>query len=69
MPKIIVPPNTGSVRVAMGLGGKFTVWNGKQGQHEFSVACRNRAAAVKLAAEINARRKEGTIEVEFDPAK
>lgn len=69
MRKIIIPPNTGAVRVAMGLGGKFTVWNGKQGQHEFYVACRDRKAAVKLAAEINARRKEGTIEVEYDPAK
>ena len=69
MPKIIVPPNTGPVRVAVGLGGKFTVWNGKQGQHEFFVACRDRKAAVKLAAEINARRKEGTIEVEFEASK
>ena len=63
--KITVPQNCGSVRVAMGLGGKFTVWNGKHGRHEFFVACRNRKQAEDLAKKINEKRKEGEIEVEF----
>jgi hypothetical protein len=65
MPKITVPQNCGSVRVAMGLGGKFTVWNGKHGKHEFSVVCRNRKEAEALARAINEKRKEGAVEVEF----
>src|SRR5438045_4106026 len=31
MPTYDIPQNVGKVRVAMALGGKYTVWNGKQG--------------------------------------
>ena len=45
MATIKIPPNTGKVRVAMYLGGRYTVWNGKQGQHEFAILCRDRKQA------------------------
>jgi hypothetical protein len=61
--KITVPKNTGKVRVAMGLGGKFTVWNGKQGQHEFSITCRNRKQAEEIAAKINSKKHDGDIDI------
>jgi hypothetical protein len=64
MPKVAVPPNTGKVRVAMGLGGKFTVWNGKQGKHEFVVVCRNRKQAEEIARKINSREHNGEIVVD-----
>ena len=40
-----IPQNAGKVRVAMTAGKKFTVWNGKQGQHEFAIICRDRKQA------------------------
>ena len=61
--KIPVPPNTGKVRVAMALGGKYTVWNGKQGKHEFAITCRNRKQAEEIARIINSRQHDGTVEV------
>jgi hypothetical protein len=64
MPKIHVPANTGKVRVAMGLGGKFTVWNGKQGKNEFSIVCRNRKQAEEVARRINSREHQGEIVVD-----
>ena len=59
MAKIEVPFNTGKVRVAMGLGGKFTVWNGKHGRNEFSLVCRNRKQAEEIATKINERKNSG----------
>ena len=47
----------------MGLGGKYVVWNGKQGKHEFSITCRNRKEAQELAEKINKKRHTGEIEV------
>jgi hypothetical protein len=64
MPKVQVPPNTGKVRVAMGLGGKFTVWNGKQGKHEFVIICRNRKQAEEIARKINSRDHNGEVVVD-----
>ncbi len=64
MPKLSVPQNVGKVRVAMGLGGKYTVWNGKQGKHEFSIACRNRKEAETLAALINKKGRPTDIELQ-----
>jgi hypothetical protein len=64
MPKISVPPNTGKVRVAMGLGGKFTVWNGKQGKNEFVILCRNRKQAEEVARKINSRDHNGEVVVD-----
>lgn len=58
-----IPPNAGKVRVAMFLGNKFAVWNGKQGQHEFRILCRNRAQAIEVAKKINKREHDGSIEV------
>ncbi|MCC7349165.1 MAG: hypothetical protein IT446_01225 [Phycisphaerales bacterium] len=61
--RIEIPQNVGKVRVAMGLGGKYVVWNGKQGKHEFSIICRNRKEAQELAEKINKKRHDGEIEV------
>ena len=54
-----IPPNIGRVRVAMALGNKFAVWNGKQGRGEFRVLCRKRKEAEELAAKINRREYDG----------
>jgi hypothetical protein len=64
MPKVSVPPNTGKVRVAMGLGGKFSVWNGKQGKNEFVIICRNRKQAEEIARKINSREHNGEVVVD-----
>jgi hypothetical protein len=64
MPKVSVPPNTGKVRVAMGLGGRFTVWNGKQGKNEFVILCRNRKQAEEVARKINSRDHNGEVVVD-----
>jgi hypothetical protein len=58
-----IPPNIGKVRVAMFLGGKFAVWNGKHGKHEFRILCRDRKHAEMVAAQINRKQHEGSIEV------
>ena len=44
-------------------GGKYTVWNGKQGQHEFSITCRNRKQAEQLATLINSKNRPKEVEV------
>jgi hypothetical protein len=59
-----VPQNTGKVRVAVTLGNKFTVWNGKQGKHEFAIPCRNRKQAEEIARKINAREHNGEVNVD-----
>ena len=64
MPRIKVPENAGKVRVAMGVGGKFTVWNGKQGQHEFAIQCRNRKQAEELVKLINSKKHCGEVVVD-----
>jgi hypothetical protein len=58
-----VPKNLGKVRVAMGLGGRFTVWNGKQGRGEFVILCRDRKQAEEVARKINAGEHAGEISV------
>ena len=63
MARIVVPQNVGKVRVAMGIGGKYTVWNGKQGKHEFSITCRNRKEAEQIAALINQKGRSKEIEI------
>lgn len=59
-----VPPNAGKVRVAMGMGGKYTVWNGKQGQHQLSIPCRNRKQAEAIAKLINGKQHNGEVIVD-----
>jgi hypothetical protein len=59
-----VPPNTGKVRVAMTQGNKFTVWNGKQGQHEFAIICRDRKQAEEVAKKINNGDHKGEVVVD-----
>jgi hypothetical protein len=49
----------------MGAGGKYTVWNGKQGKHEFSITCRNRKQAEELVALLNSKDRPKEIEVNY----
>ena len=63
MAKHNVPPNTGRVRVAMGVGGTYAVWNGKQGKSEFRILVRTRKQAEELAKIINERKHGGEVEV------
>ena len=49
--------------MAMGLGGTFKVWNGKFGQHEFAITCRDRKQAQEIADKINRKDHNGVIEV------
>ena len=37
--KYKIPPNIGKVRVMMGLGGTYAVWNGKDGRAKFEIVC------------------------------
>ena len=64
MARYDVPQNIGKVRVAMGMGGKYTVWNGKHGKNEFVVICRNRKEAEAIVKRINARDHGGEIVVD-----
>ena len=63
MARYEIPQNIGKVRVAMALGGKYAVWNGKQGRGEFRIVCRNRKEAQEIVGRINRREHAGFIEV------
>jgi len=63
MPRYEVPQNIGKVRVAMGVGGKYTVWNGKQGKHEFAIPCRNRKQAEEIAKLLNSKERPKEIQI------
>jgi hypothetical protein len=58
-----IPQNIGKVRVAMSAGGKYTVWNGKQGQHEFAIICRDRRQAEEIAKLLNSKDRPKEIDV------
>lgn len=63
MARYFIPKNLGKVRVAMFLGGKFAVWNGKTGKGEFRILCKDRKQAQEVAGKINRKEHEGEIEV------
>ncbi len=63
MARYEIPKNLGRVRVAMFLGGKFAVWNGKTGKDEFRILCRDRKQAIEVAGKINCKEHDGAIEV------
>lgn len=63
MPRYIVPPNTGRVRLMMGLAGTYVVWNGKNGKHEFRICCRTRKKAEEVVRIINEKKHEGFVDV------
>ena len=67
MAKVKIPQNVGKVKVAMTLGGKWTVWNGKQGQHEFVIILVNRKQATEIAKLINSKQHNGEIEFDATP--
>jgi len=58
-----IPKNLGKVKVAIGLGNLWMVWNGKQGKDEFSIPCRTRKQAEEVANIINTKQHKGEIEV------
>jgi len=58
-----IPPNTGKVKIAMGVAGTFAVWNGKQGKNEFKILVRTRKQAEELMKIINEKRHNGSLEV------
>ena len=64
MPKYTIPPNAGKVRVAMGLGGTYKVWNGKQDKNEFAITCRTKKQAAEIAEKINRKQHDGEIVVD-----
>jgi len=61
--KYPIPKNLGKVRVAMGVGGAYAVWNGKIGKDEFRILCRSRKQAEEVAKVINEKRHNGEVEV------
>jgi hypothetical protein len=61
--KYTIPANIGKVRVMMALGGRYAVWNGKDGRNRFEILCRTRKAAEEVARKINTKQHEGEIEV------
>ena len=63
MIRYTIPPNTGKVRLVMGLGGTYSVWNGKHGKDEFVIACRTRKQAEEIAKLINSKGRPAEIEV------
>ncbi len=63
MARYQIPSNLGKVKLAMTLGGKFAVWNGKSGKSEFRILCRNRKQAQELVIKINRKEHTGEIEV------
>ncbi len=63
MASYIIPKNLGKVKVAVGLGNLWMVWNGKQGKGEFCIPCRTRKQAEEVAKIINTKQHDGKIEV------
>ena len=63
MAKYTIPPNIGKVRVAVGLGGKYAVWNGKNGEDEFRIFVRTKKQAEDVAKMINEKRHSGEVDV------
>lgn len=61
--KYSIPPNIGKVRVMMALGGRYAVWNGKDGRMKFEILCRTRKQAEEVATKINKKDHNGEIEV------
>jgi hypothetical protein len=61
--KYTIPQNIGRVRVMMAIGGKYAVWNGKDGRAKFEIVCRSRKLAEEVALKINTKDHNGEIEV------
>jgi hypothetical protein len=61
--KYSIPPNIGKVCVMMAAGGKYAVWNGKDGRQKFEILCRKRQTAEEVALKINTKQHNGEIEV------
>jgi hypothetical protein len=64
--KYAIPKNVGKVRVMMAHGGKYAVWNGKDGRLKFEILVRTRKQAEDVARRINAGGHGGEIDVSKD---
>jgi DNA gyrase inhibitor GyrI len=64
--KYEIPKNAGKVRVMMTLGGKYAVWNGKDGKAKFEILTRTRKQAEEVARKINTGNHGGEIDVSND---
>ena len=69
MARVKIPQNAGKVKVAMTLGGKWTVWNGKQGPDEFVIIVWNRKQATEIARIINSKQHNGEVEFDATPGR
>lgn len=63
MAQYVIPPNTGKVKIVMGLGGTYVVWNGKQGKNEFRIPCRTKKTAQEVVKIVNEKLHNGSVEV------
>ena len=63
MAQYVIPPNTGKVRIVMGLGGTYVVWNGKNDKNEFKIVCRKKQTAQEVMKIINGKLHKGSVEV------
>jgi len=64
MARYFIPHNTGKVRVAKFLGGKWVVWNGKtDAAHEFRIFVKDRKQGEAVAKIVNQKLHNGEIEV------
>jgi len=61
--KYEIPKNVGKVRVMMALGGKYAVWNGKDGRLKFEILVRTRKQAEEVAQKINTKNHGGEIDL------
>lgn len=63
MARYVIPARIGKVRVVMALAGRYAVWNGKTGKHEFRIIVRTKQQAEEVAKMINEKAHDGQIEV------
>ena len=64
--KYEIPKNIGKVRVMMAQGGRYAVWNGKDGRLKFEILVRTRRQAEEVAQKINSGSHGGEIVLSRD---
>jgi hypothetical protein len=64
--KYEIPKNIGKVRVMMAQGGRYAVWNGKDGRLKFEILVRTRRQAEEVAQKINTGNHGGEIVLSRD---
>ncbi len=61
MPRVTLPKNTGTFRVATARAGNFIVINNKTGKNKVIVPCRDMAEANQLCDRLNSGKHPGQI--------